>query len=512
VLLALSFQTICTFTVPDPEPARFGCLVPREALDRGLDIRGSKGRFQWRPLFGGDGGPAGSRRIWVEVAVAGVAGRRTLALGGQPPAGLEGAVYTRTDAVEEGVQMRRWRYAGGTVAWRALRRGGAVTAQEAGGEDEGPPGAGEELEPGELRVEHSAGFHSVFQRVAIAPREWGRMGLIGACDLDPARREHLHRAVRTMRQLPGPRGRGDYARGPEGEVVTNLEYDTTLALVGMGLATGDPDLVRRAWESAWHTVTVDRDGRTGLVFSHGRDHRTGRPEPGHVWLTGVLLVGCVTADADLIDAAGSIARSLVKHPPMGEGWQQRARDYGWPLWEVENYLAFAPEESGLVQGADRMATMLMDRFEEPWGVFRFGEGESGRGYTERAWITGGILLPALEQHLRRRRVPRGMAILRRARECMLRVVLDGRKGMPARYRIDVDGGQVYGRSATVEDPRSWMMLEGFHRRDRRRCLGRRIIEEALGELPVPGDPSLATTWTMVARNRWVTGLQFDLGR
>ena len=100
-------------------------------------------------------------------------------------------------------------------------------------------------------------------------------------------RDALIEVGHALVDLPGVRGRGDYGR--DEEVITNLEFDTALGLGRLGLFAEDEVLLRRSLRSARHTRDRDLDVRTGLPFPHGAGHRRGRPEPGHTWLTGMLL-------------------------------------------------------------------------------------------------------------------------------------------------------------------------------------------------------------------------------
>src|SRR5690606_15079637 len=104
--------------------------------------------------------------------------------------------------------------------------------------------------------------------------------------------------------------------GRSNGVVTNLEFDTALGFARLWLAHEDPALLRRALDSARHLIDRDLDA-DGLPFRHGKDHRVAANEPGHTWLAGLLLVGCLSADDELIAAAGTIARGLARRPAQG---------------------------------------------------------------------------------------------------------------------------------------------------------------------------------------------------
>ena len=94
----------------------------------------------------------------------------------------------------------------------------------------------------------------------------------------------------------------------------NLEYDTTFGLEAAGRASKRPDLLERAERAARHLVRRDLDlGRSGLPLRHGRFHRLGGVEAGHVWLEGLLAVARRTADPFLLDAAGDLGRAWSNH-------------------------------------------------------------------------------------------------------------------------------------------------------------------------------------------------------
>jgi hypothetical protein len=285
-------------------------------------------------------------------------------------------------------------------------------------------------------------------------------------------------------------------------VVTNLEFDTALGLVRLGLVTGEKVLLRRAVAAARHLVDRDLDARSGLPFRHGPDHRVNPPEPGHAWLTGLLLVGCVTADDELIAAAGSIASGLARYPARGQGEDDRARDLGWPLLELETWLRFRPDDQACSRAADRLAQQLCGRWDARAQVLRFGEGERRRGaYLERAWLTGGILLPALRAHLARRPEPDLARIVARLEHRLATLVCQGRPGVPVRYWL-ADGAldtQIRLRGV----PEAFLVLEGLPPPALDRALRRSGVRKALDGVLRENDPDLATTWSKVARCAWV---------
>jgi len=262
-------------------------------------------------------------------------------------------------------------------------------------------------------------------------------------------------------------------------------------------------------ESARHSIDRDLDRESGLPYRHGRDHRHAPPEPGHVWLQGLLLTGLVFADRELIDAARSIGRSLAarlsRMPQLqlvGEdAWRDRLRDEAWPLWELEILLAFE-DHPKIRAAADRLAARMLARWDARNRALRYGEGESrGEAYKERAWLTGGLLLPALRAHHRRtgqRPVGRLIADL----EAQLRQqILAAGEGMPVQYWLR--DGQAFSIFRLSRAPEAVMLLEGLSPRVLKRCLRRAGLRDSLLGVLEADDPNLATSFSMVGRCTWI---------
>src|SRR5439155_24003898 len=138
---------------------------------------------------------------------------------------------------------------------------------------------------------------------------------------------------------------------------TNLEFDTALAFLRLALALQDEELLLRARRCARHTIDRDLDGTSGLPFAHGSDHRSAPAEPGHVWLRGLLWTAAVTADDELLGSARQIAHALAAMPSPGDGARERARDFGWPLQELEACLELV-DDPALAAAADRLTVVI----------------------------------------------------------------------------------------------------------------------------------------------------------
>lgn len=481
MLLPLA-QIVLAFTATG-EPVRFGAPVPVRVLDAGLSLRG-EGALQWRPLPLAHQGEL----CWVEIAVAGGRGRVQIALGGGGPAATGEAAVVGTELAVDGGMRTTWRWRDGTVDERQRAVYDLDTEVD-----------GERYAAGEARTVESPGLAQRAVAALTLPRRlWEDVGLLPRDEgLAAPVRTHLQRVGRALVELPGLRGAGDHARA--GDVVTNLEFDTAYALLRLAIAMGDDELLLRARRAAFHLVDRDLDQRSGLPFAHGAGHRQGVPEPGHVWLQGLCWSGAVFAEPLLLDAAQQIAKALAATPPMGEGRAERARDYAWPLRELEAWLTFR-DDPVVAAAADRLAAAIAARFDERARTFRFGEGEGeghGAGYFERGWLTGGVVVPALRAHLQRRPLPELQRMVDLATAALLDRIGTGRDGLPTHWRVLP--GSTFAEHRAEHDPKAFLLLEALDRRDQRRLLGKAHVLRALLETPPLGDPDLPTAFAMVAR-------------
>jgi hypothetical protein len=222
-----------------------------------------------------------------------------------------------------------------------------------------------------------------------------------------------------------------------------------------------------------------------------------------VWLQGLLLTGLVFADDDLIAAATSMARGLARQPraPPSRRGLDRVRDIGWPLQEIEAYLA-CHDDPAVQRTADGLAHEIVRRFDARAGVVRFGEGErKGGAYEERAWLTGGILLPALRAHVARTANAHAQRVVAALEDRLLALLRRGQDGIPIRYWVDRDGlGSEFRLSGVAE---AFLVLEGLAAKDLPRALARSQIAASLAGVPRLDDPDVATQWSLAARCTWV---------
>lgn len=480
--------------VLDGRPVRFGAPLPAAVVASGLRLQGA-GSLQWRLLAGR--GPEVDP-VWVEIAVTGPPGTvRIFAGGAGPSADGRGPCYVREEAERVLPCGRertvRWRWVDGGVDERVRLTFTAETAVD-----------GEVFAIGEHRTVVSAGLWTRADAVCRLGRGWaGAIGLlppVGGGGLAAKElRAHVAEVLPRLRELPGARGAGDYGRS--GNVVCNLEFDTPLAWLRCAVGLPDAAMFVRACRSAQHLVDRDLDLRTGLPFPHGLEHRTGVPEVGHCWLQGLLWVGLLTADDDLLLAAHALGAALAAHPPRGVRQQERLRDYAWPLLELEALLAVA-DDRDLAHAADVYAQSIARRYDGIAHTFRFGEGEVGNGvYLERGWLVGGLLLPALRAHLQRRPNARLAEQVAAVEQALLERIGKNGQGLPTHWRVV--GGEVFAEHREEGTAEAAFLLDGLAPLELARLLKRSTVRAAVREVPSPDDPDLATQLTMLARCNWL---------
>ena len=483
------------FAVPlDGRPVRFGAPVPAAAVAAGLRLQG-QGTLQWRRLpIGGDAADP----VWVELAITGPPGTVQVCAGGAGPCqAARGACYLHEVVecvVPEGRQRTdRWTWCTGAVDERTRTVFTAASTF-----------AGEAYAAGEARTVQSSdldGRAEVLCRLA-------RPVLVSFGVLPPpggggavakALRAHLQRLLPRLRELPGERGAGDYGRS--GGVVTNGEFDTTFAMLRLGVGLPDATALARALRAARHLGDRDLDLHSGLPFPHGPEHRTGVPEPGHCWLQGLLQVGLLTADDELLGAARRLGQALACQPPRGTGTQERLRDYAWPLLELEALLRVDPSPA-LARAADRYVASIARRFDPIAHTFRFGEGEVGGGvYLERGWLTGGLLLPALRLHLARRPDARLAVQVAAVERMLLDRIGEHGQGLPTHWRLV--GDRIFAEHREGGTAEAAFVLDALAPIDLARLLRRSTVRAAVSGFPNPDDPDLPTQLTLLARTDWL---------
>lgn len=490
-ILQAAAAPLLTVPVGDA-PVRFGARLEAAAVRDGLSLAG-RGALQWRRLPV----PEADGHVWVELAIAAPPGKARVMRGGVGPAEQRrGAVYVyeRDERRHEhGVEAHEvWRFCDGSEdeRWRTV----VAAPWHDGGED---------YCPGEARTVERGRLATRAVPWCLAGEPWARdAGLLppsgGIGRVARAARRQLLDAVAALRELPGARGAGDFGRS--GGVVTNLEYDTGFVLLRCAVAGGGERALALAGRAARHLVDRDLDGNSGLPFVHGADHRLQAPETGHAWLRGLLWTGLVTADDDWIGVARQLGRAVASRPPIGVGPAERLREHACPLFELESLLAVAPEP-GLARAADRLAESIALRFDPTMRTFRFGEGEvGGQVYFERAWLTAGLLLPALQLHLARRPMPALQRVCDDARAALCERVGGGGAGLPTHQRLF--GAAVVAEHREVSTVQAAWLLDGIAPTARTGLLRRSGVLRALDVTLDPDDPDLPTTFTLLGRCEW----------
>lgn len=528
-LILAGLQTLVVLNIPDPRPVRIGVPLPAGAVAKGL--KASRGMLQWRVLEP-QPDPV-TDRVWVELALCGVEGRVSIRRGASgrgsaghgpsgPCPGRDGPVYrwsVARDALEKGEQTTRtWTWADGTVDRDVsilLERGDGV------------------WRAGEIQRARSVGLEGRWSRVRIPAEFWRKAGVLppGRAN-DTALRDAVVTLARRLAagSTPGgtrggdgqgerqgrgqadggradggsglgdgagyaDRDRGDFRRS--GGTFANGEFDLARAFAWVGLGAEDGGLLRAAGHAAQHLVDVDMDRRSGLAFPHGKDHRSGRADPGHTWLQGLLLVGCLSADDERLRWAEGIAQGLARVPPSGEGHRDRARDLAWPLGEMEAWLRFRHSDS-IARAADARAQGILGRFHRPSGMLRFGESQLRGGYfRERAWLTSGMVLPALDAHRRRVGSPRIDQCIRDLAEHVAAPLKGGRKGLPISWTVGAEGP--FGLRWRQEGGELGMLLAGLDVRTSRAITRRATVRKALLATLDPEHPDAATRLAMCCR-------------
>lgn len=489
----LCAQTLLTFSVERNQPVRFGWKVPVEAVSRGVRLRGDPGALmQWRLLQETPG--ACGEELWAVFEICGHDGPARLLLGGAPPVApaAPGPVCARTVETSEAeslaarIEIDRW--ADGTEDRRRLEtlfedRHGAVQRFDAAG----------------CVMDRRAA-------VRIAASEWRRIGLLPPADgVGRKHRKELLSVIDRLPALAGELGEGDYARGPERGTVTNLEFDTGLGFLRLALCEGHDGCLGRAFAAARHTVDVDLDAASGLPFRHGPDHRTARPEPGHVWTTGLLLTGAVFGEQELFDAGHDIALALaarVTAPEPREGPFDRMRDEAWPLHEIEQALRQVDHPT-LRHAADAVASRMLARFDPDLRCLRYGEGATreGRIHRDRLWLSLGIAVPALLLYAERTGEERALEVTASIQRLGRELLEVGRTGLPLSTALVA--GEAVSSSWVSAAAEGYLLLEGLPGNDLRAILARRGVMRGFAGALDPRHDDLATRFSMAARCAWV---------
>ncbi len=201
-------------------------------------------------------------------------------------------------------------------------------------------------------------------------------------------------------QWDGFRDFGDY-RLWHGQYA-NCEYDPAFGFLNRFLVNGDAGDLAMAETMLKHWIRFDCSGPAdhetpnGLPWVHGKDHRSGEIEPGHMWVDGLLLFCLLTGENRFREAAAAIGSYLAEYAP-GPGVRTNERSESWRLMALTALVRAG--EPGLEQAMDSSAARLRARQSER-GYFRYHEEEREEGacWVANTWVTAGITMEALFRH------------------------------------------------------------------------------------------------------------------
>ena len=169
----------------------------------------------------------------------------------------------------------------------------------------------------------------------------------------------------------------------------NLEYDTIWGLSHQGSRRRTPRLIQWAQRSARHLINRDLDRMgTQLPLAHGRFHRMGRVELGHVWLEGLLELADRSADPFLRDSLKQMTGAFSDYVTAQNRRRLSSRSIGWGLLSTAAlYDAGNTEE--LRSSARHLLTALSESAVDEWFVLsRRRKDEAGLVST---WVASGIV-------------------------------------------------------------------------------------------------------------------------
>lgn len=236
-------------------------------------------------------------------------------------------------------------------------------------------------------------------------------------------------------------GRGDWPMSFE--EVGNLEYDTTLGLLGAYRRTGDSAFACAAMAARDHQVTRDRDAAaTGLFFPHGLDHRSGTIEIGHHWIEGLCLHARWSGDPAAIGTRDAILEAQLATLGRVDLDELKPRSLGWGLLAL-----VVGDEAKPTHAGRREIVRWIRHLVKKQGAHGHLElvpiGGVARGrFVITPYVEGGIILPALARAAARAPSNGARAGVRRLRAALVRDAFredDERRTRVVR-RIEVERG------------------------------------------------------------------------
>ncbi len=193
---------------------------------------------------------------------------------------------------------------------------------------------------------------------------------------------------------------GDYRKSYG--IWANQEYDPVFGLIKKFLWSNDRSDLDMARIALDHWFFFDRAGpddpnaSVGVPWVHDADHRSGRTEPGHMWLDGILAYYLLTGEKEYREGALQVGAAFASALPRLKNTKQE-RNLAWALVGLcaLTEAGFDRFEEAMNQAADWVRSRQTDS-----GLLAFRETLVGeeKCYSTNSWVTAGITVEALYRH------------------------------------------------------------------------------------------------------------------
>jgi len=209
---------------------------------------------------------------------------------------------------------------------------------------------------------------------------------------------------------------GDYRM--ESGQFANCEFDPAYGLIKRFMISGRIKDLSSAEIMLKHWLRFDRTGDWDLSFPkgiswvHGTNHRSGKVEPGHMWVDGALLFSRLTGEYEYAEAAKMIGDHL-KGQSLHTRDRIRERSVSWSLIALTALVdAGMP---GFEETMNRLAAKIRS-VQADVGYFCFEKKKRDEVslYAANSWVTSGITMEALYRHFFLTRDMRSMESLVKA--------------------------------------------------------------------------------------------------
>ena len=240
-----------------------------------------------------------------------------------------------------------------------------------------------------------------------------------------------------------------------------------------------------------HWLCFDRAGRNdpdaaeGTPWIHGRSHRSGRSEPGHMWLDGLLLYYCLTGEERFRDAALQVGDVIAGAIP-GLEQTEVERNLSWPVAALAALVEAG--ETRFRPALDCAAAMLRSRqLKSGFFAFQRTRYEEQDAYRVNTWVTAGVTVEALYRHYLAVQDLRSLDCALQAAEAVMQYGRDRESGRIFQTIVfDAESGKVLARTGRVRGGKAALVSLG----------AARAFELGGGEEIPPrrSKPSGASTW------------------